>query len=246
MSKFFVEPNQINGSVITLTGADVNHIAKVLRHTVGDVRCICDGMGIDYEAQITAITREAVTLSVCGSKPCKTEPGVEVTLYQGLPKQGKMEWIIEKCTEMGISSIVPVQMERSVVRLTAEQAEKKLVRWQKTAEAAAKQCGRGKIPTVHMPILLSEISQQTLPEFLLLPYEEETSQTVREALRGRKTKSAGIFIGPEGGFVPEEAAFLQRCGAQSVTLGPRILRTETAGLAALTVLLYEWGEMETV
>lgn len=244
MSKFFAEQNQINGSVITLTGADVNHIAKVLRHNVGDMLCVCDGNGYDYEAEITAITRDSIVLAAKSRMPCLAEPKVQVTLYQGLPKQGKMEWIIEKCTEMGISSIVPVQMERSVVRLSPEQAEKKLMRWQKTAEAAAKQCGRGKIPTVAMPIALADLAQAPLPDFLLMAYEEEKTQGVQNLLRGRKDQSVGIFIGPEGGFAPEEAAFLQNLGAHSVTLGKRILRTETAGLAALTILLYEWGEME--
>lgn len=244
MSKFFVEQNQIQGSVITLTGADVNHIVRVLRHGVGDVLCVCDGEGFDYEAEIQAITREAVVLTVIKQTACEAEPKVQVTLYQGLPKQGKMEWIIEKCTEMGVSSIVPVQMERSVVRLTTEQAEKKLIRWRKTAEAAAKQCGRGKIPTILMPVTPAELAQQTLPEFLLLPYEEERAEGVRRALCGSKAQTAGIFIGPEGGFAPEEVDLLKKLGAQSVTLGRRILRTETAGLAALTALLYEWGEMD--
>ncbi len=243
MSKFFVNKNQISNEHAVITGADVNHLIKVLRANVGDSLTICDGEGTDYEATIASFTRDEIHVDLVRSLPCLNEPKTKVTLYQGLPKQGKMEWIIEKCTEMGIDAIVPVQMKRSVVQLSREQAVKKLERWQKTAEAAAKQCSRGKIPKVHMPIKLSDLKKGPIPEFLLLPYENERSQSVKQALTGKKADSVGIFIGPEGGFAPEEVAFLESLGAQSVTLGPRILRTETAGLVALSVLLYEWGDM---
>ncbi len=244
MSKFFVEKNQISQTHAVLTGSDVAHISRVLRLGQGDALLLCDGEGYDYEARISAVSKEEITAEILRRYPCKNEPTTEVTLFQGLPKQGKMEWIIEKCTEMGITTIVPVQMARSVVKLSPEQASKKLERWQKTAREAAKQCGRGRIPRVMMPVTLSQLSRSELPEFLLFPYEEERTSSVRQALAGKKSKTAGIFIGPEGGFDPEEASQLLSFGAHSVTLGPRILRTETAGLAALTVLLYEWDEMQ--
>lgn len=244
MSKFFVDKSQITEKTAVLVGSDVGHISRVLRMGVGDSLLLCDGEGYDYETKITSVSKEEIQVNILSSYPCKNEPETEVTLYQGLPKQGKMEWIIEKCTEMGITNIVPVQMDRSVVKLSKEQAAKKVERWQKTAREAAKQCGRGKIPKVMMPVTLQELSKSDLPEFLLFPYEAERTSTVREALTCKKTKTAGIFIGPEGGFEPEEALLLQNLGAHCVTLGPRILRTETAGLAALTVLLYEWNEMQ--
>ncbi len=154
-----------------------------------------------------------------------------------------MEWIIEKCTEIGVHTIVPVQMSRSVVKLNEEQARKKLERWQKTAEAAAKQCGRGQIPHITMPITISDITTDNAPEFLLLPYEDEQTNDVKTTLSIEKKSSAGIFVGPEGGFAPEEVEQLKAIGAKTVTLGPRILRTETAGPVTLSLLLYEWDEM---
>lgn len=244
MSKFFVDKSQIVQNCGVLTGSDVSHIARVLRLGTGDSLLLCDGEGLDYEARIQSASKDEIVVEILRSYPCENEPETRVTLFQGLPKQGKMEWIIEKCTEMGISDIVPVQMARSVVKLSPEQAEKKLERWQKTAREAAKQCGRGRIPKVHMPVTIDSLTKEQLPEFLLLPYEAEQTATVREALMGNKAATAGIFIGPEGGFEPEEAECLQSLGAHCVTLGPRILRTETAGLAALTVLLYEWNEMQ--
>lgn len=243
MSKFFVDKNQISDKKIAITGADVNHIAKVLRAKIGDSLLVCDGEGFDYETVISSISKEMIEAEILRSYPCETEPDVQLTLFQGLPKQGKMEWIIEKCTEIGVHRIVPVQMNRSVVKLNKEQAAKKLERWQKTAEAAAKQCGRGLIPEVFMPVTIDELKKIELPSFLLLPYEDEQANTVSSALKSQMAETAGIFIGPEGGFAPEEVLALKNLGAHSVTLGPRILRTETAGLVALSLVLYEWGEM---
>ncbi len=244
MSRFFIDKSQIVEKRGIITGPDVNHIARVLRMGQGDSLLLCDGEGYDYETRIVSISKDEIEVEVLSSAPCGNEPEVQVTLFQGLPKQGKMEWIIEKCTELGISTIVPVQMARSVVKLSREQAEKKLERWQKTAREAAKQCGRGRVPRVLMPVTLKELRKEDLPEFLLLPYEAERSSSVKNALQSQKAKTAGIFIGPEGGFEPEEAELLQSLGAHCVTLGPRILRTETAGLTALSVLLYEWDEMQ--
>ncbi len=243
MSKFFVDKSQITDKTVTVTGPDVNHIAKVLRTKCGETLFICDGTGNDYETVITSITKDFIRADIVRSYPCTTEPETKITLFQGLPKQGKMEWIIEKCTEVGVHTIVPVQMSRSVVKLTAEQAKKKLERWRKTAESAAKQCGRGVIPHIAPPITMDELKGSNLPEFLLLPYEDEQANPVRTALKSKKRASAGIFIGPEGGFSPEEVETLKSLGAHSVTLGPRILRTETAGMIALSLLLYEWDEM---
>ncbi len=244
MSRFFVDKSQIVKNCGVITGPDVNHIARVLRMGQGDSLLLCDGEGYDYEGEIVSVSKDEIRVEILRSYPCENEPETRVILFQGLPKQGKMEWIIEKCTEMGISKIVPVQMARSVVKLSKEQAEKKLERWQKTAREAAKQCGRGRIPQVMMPVTPNELKKEDLPEFLLLPYEAERASSVKEALKGSRAKTAGIFIGPEGGFEPDEVALLQKLGAHCVTLGPRILRTETAGLAALSVLLYEWDEMQ--
>ncbi|MBR6729197.1 MAG: 16S rRNA (uracil(1498)-N(3))-methyltransferase, partial [Clostridia bacterium] len=131
MSKFFVKKQQIENQRAQITGSDVNHIVKVLRLKQGDELLLCDGEGMDYEARILSFEKESITAEILKALPCKNEPAVQVILYQGLPKQGKMEWIIEKCTELGITTIVPVEMARSVVKLDKSQAEKKLERWQK-------------------------------------------------------------------------------------------------------------------
>lgn len=244
MSKFFVNKSQIKGSQITISGQDTTHISKVLRLKTGDDLLVCDGEGNDYASVIESVSKEQIICSVLESFPCKNEPEVKVTLYQGLPKQGKMEWIIEKCTEIGISTIVPVQMTRSVVKLDSTQAPKKQERWQKTANEAAKQCGRGVIPQVMLPVKLQDLKQEDLPDYLLVPYEEEKAKPIKETLRGKKEKSVGIFIGPEGGFTEDEIDHLTSLGANCVTLGPRILRTETAGIVTLSLVLYEFDEMQ--
>jgi len=243
MSKFFVDKSQISPEGIRITGQDVTHIGRVLRLTVGDSLLLCDGEGTDYVTEIERIDNGEILCTVTEHLPCKNEPEVKITLFQGLPKQGKMEWIIKKCTEIGVTNIVPVQMERSVVKLDREQGKKKLERWQKTANEAAKQCGRGRIPQILPPIKFAELNNMDLPEFLLLPYEEERAKPIKDALCGKYETSVGIFIGPEGGFTPEEVALLTERGAHSVTLGPRILRTETAGLTAVALVLYEFNEM---
>ncbi len=244
MSKFFIEENQISENSITITGGDVAHIVKVLRMKEGDKLLLCDGKGYDYTAEIVTLSSSQVLTKMLEKSPCKNEPKTKITLFQGLPKQGKMEWIIEKCTEIGVSDIVPIKTERSVVRLDDERSDKKLSRWQKTAQEAAKQCGRGVVPKVHAPISLKDLKKDNLPDFLLVPYEEEKSVSVKEAIQNMNAESAGIFIGPEGGFEAFEIDFLKELGAKSVTLGPRILRTETAGMVALSLLLYECNEMK--
>ena len=247
MPKFFVEPEHIDGDTAKIYDGDVNHITKVLRLSPKSIIMVCDGKGYDYRAEITGIDKACVTLRLLEKLPCETEPGVRVTLFQGIPKAGKMEYIIEKCVELGISRIVPVITSRTVVKLGDKKAEdKKLARWRKVAAEAVKQCGRGVIPEVGDVVTLKEaVSLTTGIDLVLAPYENERETPLKQVLSAnRNIHSVGFFVGPEGGFEEEEINLLQAAGAKCVTLGKRILRTETAGHTVLTAVMYELDELQ--
>lgn len=245
MPKFFVKKEDIAGDSVTITGGDAAHISKVLRLSVGDSLLLCDSCGTDFDAEIVSCAKDAVTLRVANGRPCPAEPKLSVTLFQGLPKQGKMDYIIEKCTELGISSIVPVSCARSVVNLRDRQAEeKKLARWRKIAAESVKQCGRGVIPEVTNVMTVEEaIRFSSALDLTLAAYENERMLPLSSALKEKSPRSLGIFIGPEGGFAEEEIALFIKNAIPTVTLGRRILRTETAGHTVLTAAMYEYGEM---
>ena len=245
MPKFFIDKNDIKENFISISGGDATHISKVLRLKTGDNLTLCDGCGTDFDAQIISFTKDSVELSIKKSRICLAEPNVKVTLFQGLPKQGKMDFIIEKCTEMGIFRIVPVLAKRSVVTLRDDKAEdKKLSRWRKIASESVKQCGRGEIPEISDVVSFKEAVELSKDlDLVIAPYENEVACAISSALRAKTPKTVGIFIGPEGGIADEEIAILNENGIKTVTLGKRILRTETAGLAALTAVMYEYGEL---
>lgn len=246
MPKFFIEKENIQNGAISITGGDASHITRVLRMKTGREILLCDGCGTDFHAVITKIDRDSVTLSIKESRPCPAEPKLSVTLFQGLPKQGKMEYIIEKCTELGICKVVPVRTRRSVVTLKESKMAEKCRRWQKIAAESVKQCGRGIVPDVIPAVSLDDaVSLSEELDLVLAAYENEREHSLKTVLSGKRPKSAGIFIGPEGGFEPEEAALFQNAGIPTVSLGPRILRTETAGPAVLAALMYEFGELDS-
>lgn len=239
MHRFFIEPEAIADGTAVITGEDVQHIAKVLRLGVGDEVTLSDGRKTEYTARIERVEKERVTLRVLSCAQSETEPHCAVTLYQGLPKAGKLEIIIQKCVELGVSRVVPFEAARSVVKLSEREFEKKRPRYARVAYEAAKQSRRGIIPEVSglTRLLTEDFSQYDL---VLLAYEEERTMTLKAALRRMpEAERLALIIGPEGGFAPEEAALLRECGAVPVSLGPRILRTETAGMATLAMALYE-------
>lgn len=253
MSRFFVSPENIdlsNGS-ITITGEDVRHIGSVLRAVPGDVLELSDGSGMDYTAVIELIGKDSVLTKITGSVPNRTEPPINLTLFQGLPKADKMEYIIQKCIELGVKRIVPVMTARTVVKFSnSKDAASKTVRWRRIALEAAKQCDRGIIPAVEEPVRFDEALEMAGNCSLkLIPYEEESEGSLKVLLRkygGEAQVSnggVGIMIGPEGGFDPDEVWKAVRSGFHSVTLGPRILRTETAGLAVASIIMYEIGDI---
>lgn len=243
--RFFVDPGQITGDLIRITGPDVQHISKVLRLKEGAELIVADGTGLEYYGRITSLGKWEVMVSVSQKQQAQSESPVKVTLLQGIPKGDKMELIIQKCTELGINRIVPVVTKRTVVQLSEEKARTRRQRWQRIAEEAAKQSQRARIPVVEEVIPLAEALVRYGNQPLLVPWEEEKAQTMKEVLKAQRGKCSqlALLIGPEGGLDPEEVALAKAQQAWAVTLGPRILRTETAGLAALTMILYELGDL---
>lgn len=246
MHRFFVPKEQITVPLVTITGSDVNHIARVLRLKPGEEIVVSDGIGGECLAEITYIDPKKVEALIKESFISHNEPPMDVYLLQGLPKGEKMEFIIQKCTEIGIRKIIPVNMERTIVRLAGDKAEKRRERWRRIAEEAAKQCQRSKVPEIASICSLSEAIKQ-LPEgtTLIMPWEEERNMGMKTFLRNRLgfSGSLALIIGPEGGITKEEAMISEEYDVQKVSLGPRILRTETAGLVALSIVLYELGDL---
>ena len=237
MSKFFVDKCQIFGDNITVTGTDVNHISRVLRMHEGEDIKICDKEGTDYFCEIDKIGKEEVVCKVLRSEPCPAEPSVKVTLYQCIPKSGKMDSIIQKAVELGVYEIVPVLSKRCVAK--GEKGD----RWQKISYEAAKQCGRGIIPIVHPALTFNDaVKSLTDKDLALFPYEEATDGSLRNI--PTDVKSVGIIIGPEGGFDKGEVEKGKELGAKIITLGKRILRTETAGSTVISIVMSILGEME--
>ena len=244
MPKFFVTQNQVNDNKITLIGEDVKHIANVLRKQTGDVVNICNTTTSEnFLCQLEEISKEEIKCSIIEIVKSEAEPSTEITIFQGLPKAEKMELIIQKCTEIGAKVFVPVEMERCVVKLDNKTASKKLERWQKIAETAAKQSGRDIIPKVENLINLQKVCNLIQNyDIVILAYENEEQYTLKQALNNIVKKDVlkvGIIIGPEGGIDSKEVEMLEQSGAKTVTLGKRILRTETVGISMTSIILYE-------
>ena len=247
MHRFFADETGIQNGTACLSAEDSRHALRVLRLEVGDeIELVCEPE--HYLAGIAAIEDGIVTVAIRGElRP--TEAKTQVTLYQGLPKADKMELIAQKTTELGVYAIRPVAMERCVVKLEGKDAGKKIERWQKIAREAVKQCARTSVPEVLEVKKLAQLKDEFAAlDVLIVPWEEARDGSVMKALApfaGREGVHVGILIGPEGGISEKEAAWLaENAGAKLVTLGPRILRTETAGLAALTLAMGAMGEME--
>lgn len=243
MYRFYISEEQIEGDLIRIEGGDVNHIKNVLRLEVGDWVVACDGMGKDYVTRIQSLEWDCVYLQIQRVQETGTELPTKITLFQGIPKKDKMEFIIQKAVELGVYEIVPVQMKRCVVKLGDEKKmKKKLERWQAIAEAAAKQCDRGIIPVVHEPVTMEQaIDMAGDLDYNMIPYElQDGIDSSREVVaHACTTESLGIFIGPEGGFESKEVEQAVAKGMEPITLGKRILRTETAGMALLSILMFQ-------
>ena len=241
MYHFFVTPAQIADGYAVITGQDVNHIRNVLRMKTGEQVGIRDGISRSYICELENIGGEEIRARILEEDTNLSELPAELYLFQGLPKSDKMELIIQKMTELGVYRIVPVSMKRSVVKLDKKKADSKVKRWNMISESAAKQSKRSIIPEI-MPVCTFnealEMSQQL--DVKLLPYEcadgMAKTKKIIENLKGNE--SIGIFIGPEGGYDLDELSKAKEEGWEEITLGKRILRTETAGMMLMSVLMY--------
>ncbi|MBE5882515.1 MAG: 16S rRNA (uracil(1498)-N(3))-methyltransferase [Lachnospiraceae bacterium] len=243
MYQFFVEPEAIAGNRVSITGKDVNHIKNVLRMKEGEEIAVSNGIdGKEYRCGILMLGEDEILCELRFVKEDAVELPVKVYLFQGLPKADKMELIIQKAVELGVHEVIPVATKRAVVKIDAKKEKSKLARWQSIAEAAAKQSKRACIPQITNVMSFKEAVQKVgEADVKLIPYEmaEDMSYT-REIIRAIKPgQLVAVFIGPEGGFAEEEIAFATENGFSPVTLGKRILRTETAGMTMLSILMYE-------
>lgn len=242
MHRFFIP--QLYNEEMTITGVDAKHIGKVLRMQPGDKLQIVSDDGVSALAEVAAITESTVTVRCLEKLAESHEPAVKITLAQGLAKGEKMDFIIQKAVELGAYSIVPVAMEHSVVRLDGAKADKKVERWQKIAEAAAKQSKRDIIPQVQAVQSVSEMLANNNCKTKIIAYECEDRMSLKTALReAGQLDDLLLIIGPEGGISEGELSKAREAGAVPVSLGRRILRAETAGLVAMSAIFYETGDL---
>lgn len=247
MARFFVDDIDGNIDEVNITGDDFVHIRKVLRLVPGDEIIVCDGNANDYTVRISGFSSNSVRGEIIGRKVNKAEPPIYITLFQGIPKSDKMEIIIQKCTELGVYEMVPVINMRTVVKIDDERdVLKKSLRWNRIATDAAKQCNRGRIPIVKTPVSYKQ-ALGMLDDFdlCLIPYEKEESCKLKDTMNksGVAVKKIAVFVGPEGGFDEEEIKMALHNKVLPVSLGPRILRTETAGFTLMSILMYALGDM---
>lgn len=243
MHQFFVEASQIHDKTVIIEGSDVNHIKNVLRMKAGEEISVSNGEdGREYRCGIIRMEEERIVCELRFVKEDGVELPARVYLFQGLPKADKMELIIQKAVELGVYEIIPVETERSVVRLDEKKAAQKTVRWQSIAEAAAKQSRRRMIPKVAEPVRFAQALAKAAPMGVkLIPYElAEGMERTKQIFAGLKAgDEIAVFIGPEGGFAEKEIVQAKECGIQPVTLGRRILRTETAGFTVMAWIMYQ-------
>ena len=245
MRKFFVKENQINSELITILDEDVNHIKNVLRLNVGENLQICDiDSSKNYICEILELTAKSVTCKILEEIQSIAEGNVELHIFQGLPKADKMELIIQKGTELGVSEFVPVSFKRSIVKISPKDEKKKIDRWNKISEVAAKQSKRYIIPKVRNVESIKNVCNEIKNyDIVLLAYElEENNYIKNELLKIKNTKEnykIAVIIGPEGGIEKEEVEVLENAGAKVISLGKRILRTETVALQVSSIIMYE-------
>lgn len=244
MPKFFVETNQIKDKKIKIEGKDINHIKNVLRLKSNDKIEICNSQTYEnYNCKIETISNESIICSIIDKIKKDTEATIKTTIFQGIPKFDKMELIIQKSVELGVYDITPVSMKRCVVKINEKDQTKKIQRWNKISEVAAKQSGRNIIPKVNNIIEIKNIAEIIKNyDIFLIAYEEEKENYIKQEIKKIKKQEnlkIGILIGPEGGLEKQDVENLKRNGAKIISLGSRILRTETVALNILSILNYE-------
>ncbi len=242
MHHFFVNPEAVKSEIITITGTDVNHIKNVLRMKSGEQILLSDGQGQDFCCEIESLTEQEIIARIKDKTFERTELSGKFYLFQGLPKGDKMEFIIQKAVELGVTEVIPVHTRRTIVKLDAKKEEKRLERWKAISESAAKQSRRGIIPQITHVMNFSEaLKYAESLDINIIPYEnfKDMTETKRVLDKIAPNIRAGIFIGPEGGFEESEIELAMQQGVNPISLGRRILRTETAGMAILSVLMFQ-------
>jgi 16S rRNA (uracil1498-N3)-methyltransferase len=243
MQRYFVRPDQIGTETITIAGDDVHHIKKVMRFRPGDAIICCDGRGTDYVTAIDTIGTHEVVCRVVDRRPSVGEPRVSVTVAQSLPKGDKWEWVLQKGTELGATAFVPFVSARTIVKWDAKKAEKRRERWMRIVKEAAEQAHRGTIPEV-MPVAdWQALLDRTASAGCAMIAYEGGGHPIQQVLEKGGHSSFLLIVGPEGGFEEREVREAEAAGAVPVSLGSRILRTETAAVAILTAVMYASGEM---
>ncbi len=242
MHSFYIEP-PVNG-VAALPAEEAKHALKVLRLGPGDAVCALDGAGGRWRGEIEAVNGGCVTVRLIEALDSHESP-LRLTVYQGVPKADKLDFIIQKLTELGAAALTPVRMERCVVKLDAKDGEKRRERLAKIAREAAKQCGRGRCTRVDAPLdWRAALSAMARHELLLIPWEEADGRRMRDAFHAAPdARDVGVVIGPEGGMTEDEVEAMRAAGGQTVTLGPRILRTETAAVVSAALAMQLWGDV---
>lgn len=240
MYKFFVKNNQIVNNKIIILGNDKNHIVNVLRMKKNEKILITNKDTADtYECKITNINRNEVICIIIEKDESIKESNVKIDLYQGIPKSDKMEYIIQKSVELGVNKIFPVNMKNCIAKIKDE--DKKNNRWQKISEAAAKQCKRNIIPSIEKSVSMNFLYENIKKyDLVIVAYENEENKTIKDVLKNKDVKKIAIIVGPEGGLSEEEVLNLINNGAKIASLGKRILRTETAPMAILSMIIYEY------
>lgn len=249
MPKFFVKSEQINNNKVTIIGEDVNHIKNVLRLKIDDNIQVCNvDTSMNYTCGISKINNESIECIIFNEAKSNCESNIHVHIFQGLPKADKMELIIQKSVELGANEITPVEMKRCVVKIDEKSKQKKIERWQKISEVAAKQSGRDIVPKINNILNIKNICNSINKyDIVLLAYENEKENTLKDELtklKGKDNLKIGVIIGPEGGIEEQEVDILKQAGAKIITLGNRILRTETVALVVTGIIMYELENLE--
>jgi len=253
MDRFFVEPEKLSGKEVRLEGQQAYQISKVLRKKSGDHIIVLDNLGWEYDIELKTIGKKNVTGMIQEKRKATGEPAVEITLYQSLLSREKFEWVLQKCTEIGVRRFVPIVTERSIVHQESLKPGK-TGRWQRIIQEAAEQSARGRMPELEKAVKfdkaianLEDFSTGRLPaDYKLLAHTKRQGQSLQQCLKSNenKIKSIALFIGPEGGFSENEVQSATNNNVAVISLGKRILRTETAAIVASSLILYELGEME--
>lgn len=231
----------MSGQTRTLTPAASRHVSRVLRLGAGDPITVFDGSGTDYQAEIIGIARESVRVRVGAGRAVSRESPLHVMLLQGVSRGPRMDMVVQKATELGVTEILPVHTTRSVVHLAGERAAARLAHWRSIAASACEQCGRSVLPAIHPPAEFANAALPVSPGTLGLILHPDGAMA--GVLREERPERVLLAIGPEGGFTPDELAAFANSGWTRLRLGPRILRTETAPIAALSVLQFAWGDL---